>query len=171
MSSMPLIFAATVVLASVLGTIALWAPRRLAAKLGALGVFALFLPVGFAGWSDLLSRPKPIAFEWLQARAGEATVLAGTIEEGERIYVWLQLDGTAEPRAYELPWDRERARELQDALRSAENDGTGVRMRLPFEPSLDPEQPKFYALPQPPLPPKDLPAQSAKRFVPPEQEV
>jgi hypothetical protein len=171
MSSMPLVFAATIVLASALGTIALWAPRRLAAKLGALGIFSLFLPVGFAGWSDLLSRPKPIAFEWLQARAGEATVLAGTIQEGERIYVWLQLDGTAEPRAYELPWDREQARELQEALRSAENDGTGVRMRLPFEPSLDPEQPKFYALPQPPLPPKDLPAQSAKRFVPPEQEV
>jgi hypothetical protein len=98
-------------------------------------------------------------------------VLAGTIEEGERIYVWLQLDGTAEPRAYALPWDREQARELQEALRSAENDGTGVRMRLPFEPSVDPERPKFYALPQPPLPPKDLPAPSVKRFVPPEQEV
>jgi hypothetical protein len=29
-------------------------------------------------------------------------------------------------------------------------------MRLPFEPTLDDREPKFYALPQPPLPPKDV---------------
>ena len=39
-------------------------------------------------------------------------------------------------------------------------------MRLPFEPSLDDREPKFYALPQPPLPPKDAdraPAQVYER--------
>ena len=29
-------------------------------------------------------------------------------------------------------------------------------MRLPFEPSLDDQEPRFYAQPQPALPPKDL---------------
>ena len=29
-------------------------------------------------------------------------------------------------------------------------------MRLPFEPTLDRREPKFYAPPQPALPPKDL---------------
>ena len=29
-------------------------------------------------------------------------------------------------------------------------------MRLPFEPTLDAREPKFYAPPQPALPPKDL---------------
>jgi hypothetical protein len=29
-------------------------------------------------------------------------------------------------------------------------------MRLPFEPSLDDREQKFYALPQPALPPKDF---------------
>jgi hypothetical protein len=28
-------------------------------------------------------------------------------------------------------------------------------MRVPFEPSLDDREPRFYALPQPALPPKD----------------
>lgn len=171
MSNLPFLFAAAVLVAMGLGSIALWAPRRLIAKLGALGTFALFLPIGFAGWADLLSRPKPVAYEWFSARADEATVLAGTVREGEGIYVWLQLDTADEPRAYELPWNRDQARQLQEALRAAENDGTGVRMRLPFEPTLDPEKPKFYALPQPALPPKDAPQQAARRFVPPGQEV
>jgi hypothetical protein len=171
MSNLPFLFATAVAVAMALGSIAIWAPRRLVAKVAALGTFALFLPIGFAGWSDLLSRPKPVAYEWFQARSDEATVLAGTVREGESIYVWLQLDGADEPRSYELPWDREQAQQLQEAMRSAENDGTGVRMRLPFEPTLDPEEPKFYALPQPALPPKDAPKQTARRFVPPEQEV
>jgi hypothetical protein len=50
--------------------------------------------------------------------------------------------------------DRARAEQLQQALREAEQNGRGVRMRLPFEPSLEDREPKFYAPPQPALPPK-----------------
>jgi hypothetical protein len=37
----------------------------------------------------------------------------------------------------------------------AEQNQTQLRMRVPFEPSLDGREPKFYAMPQPALPPKD----------------
>jgi hypothetical protein len=168
MSGLPLLFMSSIIVAAALGTVAIWAPRRFVAKAFALGLFALFLPVGLAGWSDLLSRPKPVSLEWMQAQAEAATVLAGSIREGQGIYVWLQLEGLPEPRAYQLPWNREQAEQLEEALRDAEAGGTGVQMRLPFEPTLDPEKPKFYAMPQPALPPKPDPA-PAQTFNAPEQ--
>jgi hypothetical protein len=164
MTNLPYLFALAVVLASCLGSIALWAPRRVAVKGTALFTFALFVPVAFAGWSDLLSRPKPVGFEWLQSQAEEAHVLAGTAREGDGIFVWLQLDGTPEPRAYRLPWDRQQAEQLQNALREAESGNGDVRMRMPFEPSLDPREPRFYAAPQPALPPKPAQPSPAQRF-------
>jgi hypothetical protein len=78
------------------------------------------------------------------------------MREGAWLYLWLQLAGSAEPRAYRLPWDVRMAEELQRAIEQAQRNGTGVRMRLPFEPTLDRREPKFYAAPQPALPPKDL---------------
>lgn len=171
MSELPYLFVAAVAVALCLGSIAVWAPRRLTVRAGALCVFGLFLPLGFAGWVDLLSRPKPVAFEWWLSRADEATVLAGSFREGAGIYIWLQLEQSEEPRAYRLPWSREQAQQLQEALRQAEENGTAVRMRLPFEPTLDPRKPRFYALPQPVLPPKDGGGPApAKRFLQPEQE-
>jgi hypothetical protein len=41
-------------------------------------------------------------------------------------------------------------------MREAEQQGGGVQMRLPFEPSLEDREPKFYTPPQPALPPKDV---------------
>ena len=44
----------------------------------------------------------------------------------------------------------------RQAAREAQPSGSRpLRMRLPFEPSLDDREPRFYALPQPALPPKD----------------
>ena len=37
-------------------------------------------------------------------------------------------------------------------------------MRLPFEATLDDREPKFYALPQPPLPPKDAGREPAQVY-------
>mgnify|MGYP001181829729 FL=1 len=172
MKDIPYLFALAALIAACLGSIAVWAPRRLLVKASALGAFALFMPVGFAGWSDLLSRPKPVALEWWLSKADEATVLAGTFHEGAGIYVWLQLDGSPEPRAYQLPWSKTEAQQLQKALRDAEASGSGVRMRMPFEPSLDPREPRFYALPQPAMPPKDASPQGPgpRRFVQPDQQ-
>lgn len=155
MSTLSLLFAVAAVLATCLSSIAVWAPRRPSAKLLALGSAALFLPLGYVAQAELLGRPKPVAMEWL-AGAGEARVLGSVSEEGKRILVWLQLDGADEPRAYVLPWSRQLAEQLQGAQRGAAEAGTDVRMRAPFagEPSLDDQEPRFYAAPQMPLPPK-----------------
>ena len=84
-------------------------------------------------------------------RAGpaEATVVGSSFDESRAIYVWLQLDGVPEPRAYALPWDKRVAEQLQTAARAAAERQSAVRMRLPFESTLDDREPRFYALPQP----------------------
>ncbi|GBD44284.1 hypothetical protein HRbin40_01769 [bacterium HR40] len=149
------IFLSATLLAVALGFIAVWAPRRPTVKFVATGLALAFVLVGWLALADLLSRPKPVSLEWWQKRAEEATVIAGTLREGRGIYLWLRLAGSDEPRAYVLPWSRDLAQQLQQALAEAEERGGEVRMRLPFEPSWDDREPKFYALPQPALPPKD----------------
>jgi hypothetical protein len=136
-------------------SISVWAPRRAAVKATAVVLATLLIPLGYASLADLLSRPKPVNLEWLNKTAPEATVLGSSLEEGVRIFVWLQMPGASEPRAYVLPWNRKLAQQLQDARREAEKNGSGeVRMRTPFEPSWDDREPKFYAAPQPAMPPK-----------------
>ncbi len=169
MNNLPYLFAVAVLLAGGLASIAIWAPRRLAPKAGALACAALFMPVGYAGFSDLLSRPKPVALEWWLAHAQEATVLGSQMREGTSLYLWLQVDGESEPRAYRLPWDQRTAQQLQAALDEAERNGTQARMRLPFEPTLDAREPKFYAPPQQALPPKDLAQPPPQVYVQPGQ--
>ena len=165
MSSLTLLFAAAAVLAVCLSSIAVWAPRRLPAKLLALAAAALFLPLGYVAATELLSRPKPLGMEWLAAK-GEVTVLGSLPVEGKHIFVWLRLQGTGEPRAYTLPWSRRLAEQLQGAERQAAEAGSEVRMRDPFggEPSLDDGPPRFYAAPQLPSPPK-AEAPPAQTFV------
>jgi hypothetical protein len=102
--------------------------------------------------------PKPVSMEWARANTQEANVLGSAIREGEAIYIWLQMPGVDEPRAYTLPWNRSVANQLQEARRKAEEQGTGLGMKLPFEHSWDKQDPKFYPLPQPAMPPKDMPA-------------
>ena len=155
MNNLPYLFAVAVLLAGGLASIAIWAPRRMGPKAGALACAALFMPVGYAGFSDLLSRPKPVALEWWLNKADEATVLGSQMQEGQGLYLWLQVAGEREPRAYRLPWDQRTAQELQSALEEAQRNGTQAKMRLPFEPTLDRRESKFYAPPQPALPPKD----------------
>jgi hypothetical protein len=156
MTGVTQLFVLGAMLAAVLSLISIWAPRRLLVKSTALTTSILFLPLGYAGLVDLLSKPKPMALEWWASDAAEAEVLASHLVDGEGIYLWLQLPEVAEPRAYVLPWDRAAAEELQQANREAEQQGGGVKMRLPFEPSLDDREHKFYARPQPAAPPKDL---------------
>lgn len=154
MNELITLFAANAALAGLLATICIWSPRRALTKAFAIALAAGFLPAIYVGFLHLLSMPKPVSFEWWHARADEATILASTMREDEGIYLWLQLDGAPEPRAYVLPWSRNLAEQLQAAEREAERNQSELRMRLPFEPSLDPDAPKFYATPQPRLPEK-----------------
>jgi hypothetical protein len=152
------LFGAAVLVASVLTSISIWAPRRVIVRASAFGLAVLFVPISYASFASLLSKPKPVSLEWIQSSAQEASVLGASIREGEAIYVWLQVPGLDEPRAYTLPWSRDMAQQLQDARRKAEEQGTGLVMRLPFEHSWDKQEPKFYPLPQPAMPPKDAPS-------------
>lgn len=164
MSEIPSLFVVAAVLVCILATHSIWAPRRVRVKLSAMLTTLLFLPLAYAAMVHLLSKPKPVHLEWWQANAAEAAVLGSSLREGHGIYLWLQMGDLVEPRSYVLPWSQELAQQLQDALREAEQNGSGVQMRLPFEPSLDNREPKFYALPQPAFPPKDRESDTAPRM-------
>ena len=155
MTELTYLFAGVAVLTGLISSISIWAPRRLWVKWTAVGAAALFMPAAYAAFAQLLSLPKPAALEWWQTQAKEAMVLGATMREDQAIFIWLMLPGVVEPRAYSLPWNRDLAEQLQAAQRQAEQNGTQVQMRLPFESSLDDREPKFYAMPQPQLPPKD----------------
>jgi len=157
-------FAILGVLAAILANIALWSPRGLHIKLAALAVTAVFLPAGYYGLTEMLSRPKPVDFEWAQRSVPEATVLASHIVEGKAIYLWLGIPDIPAPRAYVLPWSEQAARQLYAAGRMAEQEGTRVQMRQPFENSLDQRAQVFYAPPQPPAPTKEVPQENPLLF-------
>jgi hypothetical protein len=158
MSDLVYLFGGAILVAFTLASISIWAPRRVVVRMTAFAVSALFVPLSYVAFAALLSMPKPVGLEWLRAATQEANVLGSTIQEGRAIYVWLQMPGLDEPRAYTLPWSMELAKQLQEARRKAEEQGTGLGMKLPFEHSWDKQEPKFYPLPQPALPPKDAPA-------------
>ena len=85
----------------------------------------------------------------------EASILSASYVEGEAIYLTLQWGQV--PNLYRIPWDRDTAEQLQQAMRDAQRDGSTAMMRLPFEPSWDRNEPRFYALPQPKMPDKPAP--------------
>ena len=128
---------------------------RLARRTLSVGIFVILIGVIYGGSIELLGRPKPLRLEW--RGTADAQVLGAMPVENEAIYVWLVMPGATEPCAYVLPWSMEAAQQLQDAMNQAEADGTGVRMGIPFEASLDDREPMFYAMPQPAMPAKDYP--------------
>jgi len=149
------LFAVVVALTAALAGIAIWAPRALRLKLTALGASALLLPATYLSLTELLGRPKPVNLEWSRTVFTDVNVLATDIREGEAIYVWLQADGPAGPRAYVLPWDLNVARQLYAAQQSAQTQGTPLRMRrVDRTQSDDNVEPMFYAAPQPRPPSK-----------------
>jgi len=157
-------FAVLGILAALLANIALWSPRHLRVKLAALAITAVLLPAGYYSLTEMLSRPKPVDFEWARRNVPEATVLASHMVEGEAIYLWLGLPDSPSPRAYALPWSEQSAKQLHAAGRLAEQAGTQVQMREPFETSLDRRDQVFYAPPQPPAPDKESMADNPLRF-------
>ncbi len=160
MSELTAVFAVLGGLAFVLANIAIWSPRKLRVKVGALATAAVFLPAAYMSLSEMLSRPKPVGSEWARRELAEATVIGAQMVEGKAIYVWLGLEGVKEPRAYTLPWDEKTARQLHGARRNAEASGTKVKMRNPFEQSNDKRERIFYAAPQPPPPVKQRPIEN-----------
>lgn len=152
------LFAASAGLVASLAAITIWSPRALWIKVSALVIAALLLPTSYISLVELLSRPKPIALEWTRSDLSEAVVLGANLREGESIYLWLRVDGVEEPRSYVLPWDQKLAKQLHGAQREADAKRTAVHVRHPFENRQGDRRPVFYAVPQPPRPPKTNPA-------------
>ena len=158
------LFAASAALAAFLAAISIWSHRKLWAKISAVLATALFIPAIYLSYADLLSRPKPVSRVGWHRNVSEATVVGSRLREGEAIYVWIEMADTDEPRAYKLPWQQEMAKQLYGAQREAEANGTKVQMRLPFANRVESQEPLFYALPQPPLPPKHVEQGNTRYF-------
>jgi hypothetical protein len=56
-------FIGLTLLAAVLANISIWSPRRIWVKATALTVTVAMMPLGYASFSELLSRPKPVTLE------------------------------------------------------------------------------------------------------------
>lgn len=164
MTSVTYPFAIATLLVAALAAICIWSRQRLWLKIGTIAIMAIFLPVSYLTVVDLLSRPKPLSMEWASRDLSEATVLGAHLKEGERIFLWLQVDGINEPRYYALPWDEQVAKQLYGAQQEADEKGTEVRMTQPFATSYDYAETLFYALPQPARPPKEAPPSNSFFF-------
>jgi len=155
MTHLTYLFAVVLVLANITVSFSIWAPRFLWTKVVAMTSALAALPVIYLALAELLGQPKPIDLEWWQRKTAEATVVGSIMREGEGIDLWLQLPGSPQPRAYTLPWSVPLAEQLEAAKRTVEGTEGSVKMKFPFETTLDDLEPKFYAMPQPAPPPKD----------------
>lgn len=126
------VFAAATAIAALLSSIAIWAPRETKIRALAIAVMALFMPLIYVQFTGLLSKPKPVAYAWLERDVERAQVLSVSFDEGKKIYMWLRLDGMIEPRFYSLPWRQRDAEDLEDAMEQANRTQTGVIIKNPF---------------------------------------
>ncbi|MGI9384554.1 MAG: hypothetical protein ACR2PO_15495 [Methyloligellaceae bacterium] len=126
------LFAAAVAVAALLATIAIWAPRATWIRVTAVGVTALFIPLAYAELTGLLSRPKPMDFEWFERHVEQAVVLSVSLLEGKAIYLWLRLDSSLEPRYYVMPWRKKLAEKLEDTIEAAVKSNSSVVLKKPF---------------------------------------
>jgi hypothetical protein len=157
MNQVLMLFAVSLGAAAALAAIAIWSPRALWVKVGALAITAFFVPLTYVSLVELLSRPKPIALEWGRAGLAEAKVLGAELREGQSIYLWVRVPGVDEPRSYLLPWDQKLAQQLHKAQREANERGTDVRARNLFKHGPRDDHAMFYARPQESRPPKSAP--------------
>lgn len=134
-------------------------PRaRLWQQVLSVGVFFLLVAMVYGGGIELLGRPKPLRLEWQPL--AEADVLSAHAVENQAIYVWIRLPAVPEPRAYVLPWSQKAAEQLQTAEQRAGEQGTGIKVRLALD-SAHSDESRFYAMPQPPRPPKNAQSSTA----------
>ena len=107
------LFAVAIFSIAALAAIAIWAPRKTWVRVSAVCITVLFVPLIYIELMGLLSKPKPMAYEWWESQVKKAEVLGVSLHEGEAIYMWLRLDGSVQPRYYVLPWRQKLAEKLQ----------------------------------------------------------
>jgi hypothetical protein len=124
---------------AVLAWTAIAQPGPLWRKWLALCALALSVPVALVAVHELTGRPKPIELEWIHDLKQGARVVAYKLVEDEAIYLWLILPGETAPRAYSLPWNRDSARDIQDADALAQELHTEMEMTMEEDPDNDTE--------------------------------
>lgn len=158
------LFIVTISVAAALATIAIWAPRAPKVRIAAVLATTLFIPLAYLQAVELLSKPKPISFEWFDRDVQLAHILGASMDEGRAIYLWLRVDGEVEPRYYVMPWRREAAEKLEDVIDNAIRQNATVVLKKPFfRKSLDElGDLNAYVIP-PPLPPQKMPPSAPPR--------
>ena len=141
-----------------LAMLAIYAPRPTRVRVIASCVVVLFLPTVYLQFTELLSKPKPIAFEWYERERAKVEVLAVSLHEGEAIYLWLRFPDSREPRAYVAPWNVKVAEKFEKVLEEAVKQDGKVEMRDPFSKrSLQDWGDLSVEIIPPPIPPMKLP--------------
>ena len=126
------VFAGATGVAAALASIAIWAPRPTRVRVLAVTITALFIPIVYMQLIEMLSKPKPMSFEWYQRDAEKAVLLGISLDEGESIYLWLRLAGSVEPRYYVIPWNLKLAERLEDAVDDAVRQDSTIVLRTRF---------------------------------------
>ncbi len=150
-------------IAAALASIAIWAPRPTRVRVLAIVITALFIPVMYVQLIEMLSKPKPMSFEWYERATRKAVVLGVSLHEKESIYLWLRPAGSFEPRYYVVPWNLKLAEKLQDAVRRAARGNSTIVLEDPFSRrsleewgnlNVDIIPPPVPPMKKPPLPPR-----------------
>jgi hypothetical protein len=118
--------------AAALAAIAIWAPRPTRVRVSALVITMAFIPVAYLMFIEMLSKPKPMSFEWYQRATKKAVLLGVSLHEKESIYLWLRPVGSIEPRYYVVPWNLKLAEKLQKAVDTASRGNSTIVLEDPF---------------------------------------
>ena len=161
------IFAAAIAIAAALATLAIWAPRPTRIRVLAVVITAIYIPVAYVQFLEILSRPKPMTFEWYERATKKAVLLGVSLHEKESIYVWLRPFGSIEPRYYVIPWNLKLAEKLQKATSEATRGNSTVVLEDPFQRrSLEEWGDLNVEIVPPPLPPVKHPPPPPRFFNP-----
>ena len=172
MNMLLLFFVAAIAVAATLATLAIWAPRKPLIRFIALGVTVLFIPIAYLQLSEMLARPKPIAFEWFRRNVEQAQLLGASFDEGRAIYLWLRVDQDVEPRFYVMPWRQEVAEKLEDVIDNALRNNSTIILKKPFIRKFMEDLGDLNAnIVPPPLPPQKMPTPPPQIFNPRQQNI
>ncbi len=166
------VFAGATGIAAALASIAIWAPRPTRVRVLAMVITSLFIPVIYVQLIEMLSKPKPMNFEWYERNVETAVLLGVSLREGKSIYLWLQLAGSVEPRSYVIPWNQRLAERLEDAVGDAVRRNSTIVLDNPFSRrSLEEWGELNVGIIPPPMPPLKKPPLPARVFNPREQSI
>ena len=161
------VFAGATGIAAALASLAIWAPRPTRVRVLALTITTLFIPTVYVQMVEMLSKPKPMSFEWYQRNEAQAMLLSISLDEGEAIYLWLRIPDSYEPRSYKIPWNLRLAEKLEDAVDDAIRQNSTIILKKPFyRRSLEEWGDLNVEIRPPPLPPLKRPQAPPRIFNP-----